>query len=264
MPLPTLPPRPDGRPLVIAHRGDSVRHPENTLAAFAAAAEAGADLVELDVRLTADGVPVVLHDPDLSRTTDLSGPVHALTLAEVKQADASGGRGPRREVPTLAEVLALLEPTGTGVDAEIKNLPGEEAYDTPREACLEAALATLAEAAFPNPALITSFNPATVRRCREVAPEIATGLLTLAVDLDAALLAAAEAGHAFLLPHAVPLMEAGEELVGQAHERGVAVGVWTVDDEAAMELFLSRGVDALATNDPALGVATRDRMGTSS
>lgn len=259
----TLTRRADGRPLVIAHRGDSVHHPENTLAAFAAAAEAGADLVELDVRLTSDGEAVVLHDPDLSRTTDLAGPVHAMTLAEVKGADASGGRGPRQEVPTLAEVLALLAPTGTGVDAEIKNLPGEEAYDTPREACLEAAVAAIADAAFPNPVLVTSFNPATVRRCREVEPRVATGLLTLAVDLEAALRVAEEAGHAFLLPHAVPLMEAGEEIVSSSHDRGVAVGVWTVDDERAMEMFFSRGVDALATNDPALALATRDRWGAS-
>lgn len=258
---PTLPRRADERPLVIAHRGDSLRHPENTLASFAAAADAGADLVELDVRLTSDGVAVVLHDPDLSRTTDLAGPVHALTLGEVKRADASRGRGPRQEVPTLAEVLALLAPTGTGVDVEVKNLPGEEAYDTPREACLEATLETLAGAGFTNAVLVTSFNPATVRRCREVAPEVPTGLLTFAsLDLDAALRLAAEAGHAVVLPHAVPLMEAREGLVASAHELGVAVGVWTVDEEDAMQMFLSWGVDALATNDAPLGVAVRDRM----
>ena len=69
-----------------------------------------------------------------------------LTLAEVKRADASAGRGPRQEVPMLAEVLDLLGPTGTGVDLEIKNLPGEAAYDTPREACLVAALEEAGEA----------------------------------------------------------------------------------------------------------------------
>jgi glycerophosphoryl diester phosphodiesterase len=258
----TLPRRAGERPLLIAHRGDSIHHPENTLAAFAAAAEAGADLVELDVRLTADGAAVVLHDQDLSRTTDLAGPVHARTLEEVKRADASGGRGPRQEIPTLAEVLALLGPTDTGVDIEVKNLPGEVGFDASREAALEAALEALADAAFANPVLVTSFNPVTVRRCRELAPRVPTGLLTFASgDLDAALRLAAEAGHAILLPHAVPLAEAGTELVAKAHALGVAIGVWTVDDEEAMRAFFSRGVDALATNDPRLGVAVRDRLG---
>jgi len=256
----TLPRRADERPLVIAHRGDSIHHPENTLASFAAAAEAGADLVELDVRLTADGAAVVLHDQDLARTTDLAGPVHTRTLEEVKRGDASGGRGPRQEVPTLAEVLALLSPTGTGVDIEVKNLPGEDAFEAARDAALEAALEAVADAAFPNPVLVTSFNPVTVRRSRQLAPLVPTGLLTFASgDLDAALRLAAEAGHAIVLPHAAPLAETGGELVAAAHALGVAIGVWTVDDEAAMRTFFSHGVDALATNDPVMGVAVRDR-----
>jgi glycerophosphoryl diester phosphodiesterase len=71
------------RPLVIAHRGASADHPENTLTAFAAAAEAGADLVELDARITADGAVVVLHDVDLDRTTDARGAIHAMSLEGV-------------------------------------------------------------------------------------------------------------------------------------------------------------------------------------
>src|SRR5207244_5819311 len=87
-------------PAIVAHRGASATHPENTLSAFLAAAAAGADMVELDVRLTADGVPVVLHDLDVSRTTDGSGSAHLMSLRELKRLDASGGRGPRAEIPT--------------------------------------------------------------------------------------------------------------------------------------------------------------------
>ncbi|HEV2907291.1 MAG TPA: glycerophosphodiester phosphodiesterase family protein, partial [Actinomycetota bacterium] len=83
----------------MAHRGASVDAPENTLAAFEAAAAAGADLIEMDVRLTADDVAVVLHDADVGATTDGVGPVHTLTLREVKRLDASGGRGPAQEIP---------------------------------------------------------------------------------------------------------------------------------------------------------------------
>ena len=92
----------------------SAAEPENTVAAFEAAAAAGADVIELDVLLTSDGVAVVLHDADLSITTDGSGLVHTKTLAEVKRLDASGGRGPRQEIPTLAEAL----------DAAAAGLPG--------------------------------------------------------------------------------------------------------------------------------------------
>src|SRR5262245_49141024 len=86
-------------PAVVAHRGSSATHPENTLDAFRAAVLAGADYVELDARLTADGVPVVLHDADVSRTTDGSGLVHELTLSQVESLDASGGTAGPQRVP---------------------------------------------------------------------------------------------------------------------------------------------------------------------
>src|SRR5439155_21593183 len=90
-------------PSVVAHRGASLAYPENTVEAFEGAIAAGADVVELDVRLTADGVPVILHDLDVGATTDGTGFVHTWTLADVKRLDASGGRGSRAEVPTLRE-----------------------------------------------------------------------------------------------------------------------------------------------------------------
>ena len=106
---------PDAR-LVIAHRGSSSEAPENTLPAFEAAVRRGADAIELDVRLTADGAPVVIHDATLDRTTDRTGPVAALTLAELRAVDAGwhftpdqGRTNPCRgsdvRIPTLGEVL---------------------------------------------------------------------------------------------------------------------------------------------------------------
>jgi len=90
-------------PLVVAHRGAAMRLPENTLAAFDEALALGADGVECDVRLSADGVPVVVHDTTVDRTTDGSGPVAALSLAELKLLDAGSGE----RVPTLAETIDL-------------------------------------------------------------------------------------------------------------------------------------------------------------
>jgi glycerophosphoryl diester phosphodiesterase len=159
--------------LVVAHRGASARVPENTIAAFQAAVEEGADVVELDVRLTEDGIPVVLHDPDVTSTTDGTGYVHQLTLAEVKRLDASPGERERHEVPTLAEALEAIG--GAGVNLEIKNLPGEPAFDSPREATLEAAVGILGEVRFEGPVLVSSFNWLTIERARELAPGVRVG-----------------------------------------------------------------------------------------
>src|SRR6185295_11448303 len=100
-------------PLIIAHRGDSAHRPENTLASFASALEVGADLVELDVQLTRDGEVVVIHDVTVDRTTNGSGDVRQMTLAEVRALSAGYPErfGPEYEgerVPTLAEALNLM------------------------------------------------------------------------------------------------------------------------------------------------------------
>jgi glycerophosphoryl diester phosphodiesterase len=246
--------------LVVAHRGASSTNPENTLPAFEEAARAGADVVELDVRLTRDGVPVVLHDPDVSATTDGTGPVHELTLAEVKRLDAGSGH-PRLEVPTLDEALEAIDRGGVGVDLEVKNIPGEPAFDSPDEATLEAALRALDRIGFGGPVLVSSFNWITIEACHRAAPDLATGFLTVAaVDPRAALDYARQQGHAFLLPHAVALVGAEEAFVREAHAEGIRVGTWTVDDEATLERLFGWNVDAVASNDPALAVAVRDRM----
>lgn len=244
----------------MAHRGASSTTPENTLPAFEEAARAGADVIELDVRLTADGVPIVLHDPDVSGTTDGRGPVLGLTLAEVKRLDAGRG-GPRVEVPTLEEALEAIDRAGVGVDLEVKNIPGEPAFDSPDEAILVAALEGLNRVGFGGPVLVSSFNWVTIERCRELAPDVLTGFLTVAsIDPRAALDYARQNGHEFVLPNAVALVEPGKPFVEEAHREGIRVGTWTVDDEASLERLFGWGVDAIASNDPSLAVAVRDRV----
>ena len=247
---------------MVAHRGASAAEPENTVAAFEAAVRAGADAVELDVRLTSDGVPVVLHDPDVASTTDGTGPIHTMSLAEVKGLDASRGRGGSHGIPTLAEALeAIGRAEGVAADLEIKNIPGEDAFDSPREAILDAALRTLEDVGFTGPVLLSSFNWLTIERCKELAPEIPTGFLTIsAVDPRAALVYARQHGHDFVLPQAAALLEAGEAFVEEAHGEGIRVGTWTVDDERDLERLFAWGVDAVASNRPDLAVAVRDRV----
>jgi glycerophosphoryl diester phosphodiesterase len=243
--------------LVVAHRGASARVPENTRAAFEAAVADGADVVELDVRLTEDGIPVVLHDPDVSSTTDGTGFVHELTLADVKRLDASRGRGTRHDIPTLAEALEAIG--GVGVNLEIKNLPGEPAFDSPREATLAAAIDVVRQVGFDGPVLVSSFNWLTIERARELAPEVRTGFLTIApIDPWAALVYVRSRGHDFVLPQSPALVDAGERFVRDARSEGIRVGTWVVDDADTLSTLYSWGVDAVATNDPRLAVSVRD------
>jgi glycerophosphoryl diester phosphodiesterase len=243
--------------LIVAHRGASARVPENTIAAFQAAVEEGADVVELDVRLTEDAIPVVFHDPDVTSTTDGTGYVHQLTLAEVKRLDASPGEHERHEVPTLAEALEAIR--GVGVNLEIKNLPGEPDFDSPREATLEAAVGILREVRFDGPVLVSSFNWLTIERARELAPEIRTGFLTIApIDPWAALVYVRSRGHDFVLPQSPALLGAGADFVREARSEGVRVGTWVVDDADTLSMLYSWGIDAVATNDPRLAVSVRD------
>jgi glycerophosphoryl diester phosphodiesterase len=240
-------------PLVVAHRGASATNPENTLEAFDAAVAAGAAAVEFDVRLSSDGVAMVVHDPDVARIASGAGLVHEMTAGELQALELpAGGR-----IPTLREVLDLLSGRA-GLDVEIKNIPGEPAFDSPREAVLEACLRGLDSSGFTGPVLISSFNWLTIERSRELAPDIPTGFLTIAmVDPHAAFVYARDAGHRWVLPNAAPLLEAGDPFVQEVHAAGMLVGTWVVDDAGPFARLLAMGVDAVATNDPELGVGAR-------
>lgn len=247
----------DAFPVVVAHRGASSTYPENTLEAFEAAIELGAPVVELDVRLSADGVPVVMHDPDVSRTTHGTGFVHDL------RADDLVALAPRDDgaahIPTLRRALSLLSGRA-GVALEIKNLPGDPAFDPDHESIAEAALTVVAECRFAGPVLVVSFNPGSIAFARATAPEVATGLLiTDSIAPDEALPHVTEAGHDLLLPGSRGLFAVGRGFVDRAHDAGVRVGTWTVDDPERFATLLRWGVDAIATNDPAMGLAVLAR-----
>jgi len=247
-------------PAIVAHRGSSSSFPENTLPSFQAAIDAGADAVECDVRLTADGVAVVMHDEDVSRTTDGIGVVHELTLQQLKRLDASKGAGPRAEVPTLREVLELIDGV-TGINVEIKNMPGERSFDSPKEAAATETVRVLAETGFSGPLICSSFNWLAIERVRALDGSIPTGFLTIAaIDPWAALVYARTNGHSYVLPQAPALYDAGRQFVQEAHREGVLVGTWVVDDAEALVRLFEMGVDAVATNDPETAAPIRDRF----
>jgi glycerophosphoryl diester phosphodiesterase len=236
------------RPLVVAHRGASVEQPENTIAAFEAAIDAGADAVEFDVRLTRDGVPVVIHDPDVSRTTHRRGLVAELTAGEIRTLG----------VPTLDEALACLGGRAAA-DIELKNEWYELGFVEEGAPALEPVLHALDRSAFPGPVLLSSFDPATMRRSRELRPEVPTGLLTRAeTDVASALEAATDDDHPWVLPFVAQVLDAGASLVDEVHEAGLRLGTWIADDPGMARTLFSWGVDAVATNDPRAIVAVRD------
>jgi glycerophosphoryl diester phosphodiesterase len=237
-------------PLVVAHRGASAYEPENTIAAFEAALAAGADAVEFDVRMSRDGHAMVMHDASVDRTTDGRGLVRDLTLLELKRLRIRSPSGEPAEIPTLAETLAMLSGRA-GVDVEIKNLPGEPDHDPDREPAVEATLLALEDAAFVGAVLVSSFNPRSLARARELNAAVPTGLLTLEAmpTKDAVALAKGE-GHGWVLPAVAGVLAAGEPLVARAHAAGLRLGTWIVDDPGTAARLSSWGLDAVATNDP--------------
>lgn len=223
---------------VWAHRGSAERARENTLAAFRAARECGADGVELDVRSTADGVLVVHHDALLD----------GRPLADVGAGDLPAW------LPTLE--AALEECRGLAVDIEVKNLPTEAGYDPDEGTAV--AVARLVTALGPGPGVVISaFAMATVDAARAAGPGVATGWLTLAAfDQMEALHLAVAHQHTALHPRHEAVTP---ELVAAAHGLGVAVHAWTVDDPERIRELAAAGVDAVITNDPVTALAALDR-----
>jgi len=235
------------RTLNIAHQGACGLAPSNTLAAFRLAAELGADGVELDVHLSADGVVVVIHDFTVDRTTDGAGWVANLPLEALKELDAGSWFDPSfagERIPTLEEVF---EEVGHRllINVELKVPPREDRG-------LEAAVVGLVERqGLADRVLISSFNPYALRRVRRLAPHIPLGFLYGSAPLSRVARVAAwlmrdlrpEAIH----PHWTTISGAG---VRRAHRRGRRVVVWTVDEPAAMRRLAGWGVDGIITNWP--------------
>jgi glycerophosphoryl diester phosphodiesterase len=237
-------------PAVVAHRGASSTRPENTLASFEEAIRLGARIVEFDVRLSREGVPVVMHDPAVDRTTDGTGFVHELTAPEISSLRVDG----TSRVPTLDEVLAAL--SGRAAAAiEIKNIPGDPAFDPAREPIVEAVHAGLGRVAFGGPVLVISFNPKSIGASKAMAPGVPTGFLTTdLVDPREALAFAVAQGHDMVLPGTRASIPAGAAFVEEVHAAGVRAGTWTVDDPETVRMLFDRGFDAVASNDPAMAL----------
>lgn len=227
-------------PQVIAHRGASAEAPENTLAAFRRALEIGVDGVELDAHLSADGEPVVIHDPLLGRTAAGSGLVKDHTLAALRRLDAGRWFGERFAgecIPTLAQALESLRTVR--VIVEIKN--GPIFYPE-----IAARVVSVVRASGHAAVTISSFDHPVLLEIKTAAPDLDTAVLYMARPIDPVRLAR-DAGAAILHPHWAYVTL---DLVAAAHAAGLRVETWTVDEPAHLAHIVGIGVDGVITNHP--------------
>ena len=233
---------------MVAHRGASADAPENTLAAFRLAMAQGAAIVECDVHLSADGVPIVIHDERVDRTTDGSGEVSSLTLAELRRLDAGGwlnGRFAGEHIPTLDETLELCAGRAR-VFVELKRGGGQ--------ALVEVALGAIARSACE--VAVISFGPDEVTGVARVRPDLPLGFLLGKAHVNQhgaprALTVARELGAGFISPQHDVVDSA---FVAAAHAAELPVSVWTADDPARIRALADLGVDAITTNVPAVAL----------
>ncbi len=236
------------RPLVIAHRGDSAHRPENTLASFAGALEVGAEIVELDVQLTADGHVVVIHDPTLDRTTTGRGDVRRLTLAEVRAVSAGypdrfGTAYAGERVPSFAEVLGILRDRARAL-VEIKT----ESVTDDAEGGIEARVADeVRRAGMAGQVALISFDHRAVLRLQSLAPSVARGRLFGRTTADKVIADAREAGCDIVMPHKGQLADA---LAERVHAAGLKLATWVVDEPEELKLLARFGLYGVGSNRP--------------
>ena len=247
---------------MFAHRGGSALGPENTLAAFDLGIRVGADGLELDVHLSADGVPVVHHDATLDRTTSASGPVVARTAADLARPDAGYrfvGRGdfPFRSqgvgIPLLSDVLRTYPDVPLIVEMKV------DSRDMGEAVAREVRAAGAADRV-----CVAGFGARSAAAARAALPEMACSAsrpeARLAVYRALAGWPVRRARYGgYQVPERTGLVRVvSPRFVRYAHEADLRVQVWTVDDEADMRRLFSWGVDGLISDRPDLAVAVRD------
>ncbi len=253
---------PKDRPLVLAHRGGAALWPENTLTAFSGAWELGVDVLEMDVRLTADGVPVVIHDRSVDRTTDGSGPVGSFTLAELKQLDAAyyfsplddpGNfllRGTGISIPTLQEVFEAFPDAPMLVESKEDDI-----------AAAEIILKLVQEYERTDRTLLASFSHRILNYFRTRDPQIPTHAsqpevtrFLVASWLFSAGLAATGYEALVVPPRHGSLPVLSQRFVTAASKKNLFVAAWTINDKDEMLRLIHMRVHGLITDRPDLAL----------
>lgn len=235
------------RPRVVAHRGASDVAPENTIPAIKAALAAGADMVEVDVQRTSDGIPVVLHDTTLARTTDVAQriarhthtPIHQLPFAAVRGLDAGAWRGKTfvgTTVPTLEEVLDTLRATGVGLLLEIKSPKDQPGL-------VEAVAEVVDRFGTGVDVVVQSFHGPSLRTFGRLLPRVPRGLLCRSTPAQPALEAWVDAVNPW---HA----SVDSAYVRRAQLAGLHTYVWTANTRRAITRAADAGVEGIITDRP--------------
>ena len=234
-----------------AHRGSRLRAPENTIPAFELAIAEGADGIELDVHLTADGRLVVRHDPDVTFPDGSTALIRDLTFDQVRGVDVGTEASGATRIPELVEVFELLAPTSLVLNVEVKN--GPVLYQGIEDAVIAAHRASDMAGRL----VYSSFNHLTLVALREREPSIAIAPLYEEALVDPwayALRMGTDAAHPYYLTLGLPGMIEGFEAAG------VKARAWTVNAEADMRALIGAGIDAIVTDDPAAAVAVRGEI----
>ena len=240
-------------PYLVAHRGGSLEAPENTQAAFRRALALGIRWFELDVQLSRDGVPVVIHDPTVDRTTDGTGEVRSLLYEELRRLDAGAWFDPQyrgERIPTLREMLVLCAEGGAGLAIELKSphlYPGLEQN-------VASLLAEMWVHGGPE-VICISFDASSIARLHVLDPGLPLGQLYMS---DTPNFAQADDKVQAVLP---PFTLAAQhpDQVARAHALGKQVFVWTVNEANAMREMAALGVDGIVSDRPSLLLETLGR-----
>ena len=240
------------QPVIFAHRGASAHAPENTLAAFELALSQSADAIELDVKLSADGYAVVVHDPTVDRTTGSHGRVSDLSFLQLRSLDAGSFfsetyRG--EKIPSLEEVFEVVGKR-TFINVELTN------YTTPRDSLVETVCTLVKRFGLQKHVLFSSFLASNLSKARVYLPDVPRGLLAFNGLLGAW---ARSFGFNFgqyqaLHPY---LKDVTSQQVQRVHRLNRRIHVWTVNAAEDMRRLFGWGVDAIFTDDPQLAVQVR-------
>jgi glycerophosphoryl diester phosphodiesterase len=228
---------------IIAHRGFSGQAPENTMAAFAAAIEFKVDGLELDVHRSKDGEIVICHDPTVNRTTNGKGVINDLTWEELRRLDAGSwfdGRFKDERIPRLRSLFELIQKYDLLINIELKTdvfaYPGIE----------EQVVKLIKDFKLVERCIVSSFNHYSLLRVYEALPELKTGILYNA-NLYQPWAYARQLKAAALHPKYTSV---SSEIVAQAHQAGLLVNAWTVNEPVMVQRMVAAQVDAIITNYP--------------
>ena len=240
-PIPLAKPGQPG--LVVGHRGNAAGAPEDTLASEVSGQRLGAQVLEFDLHVTADGVPVVMHDPTVDRTTNGFGSIASMTLAQIERLDAGSSFSPAFagiRVPTFEQILAFASGTNAIILPELK-----ESLWTEQQ--VRTVVGLIRRYHMTARTMFQSFHVPVLKMAARVAPDIArAALVNQSMDDPVAYIRQFDGQG--LLPNYRVVTRA---LVSKLHTAGLSIMVWTVDDPAEWEKLTAYGVDGIMSDNPA-------------